>query len=241
MYGEPRDLLKNQYPEYKVIRYPKAGEVNPTIKVFARNVEDDSNKEVVPPKEVKIWGEIIIRNLQWTGDYMICATWSNRVQNESVTAECRETGDVWTCKPVFMKKQENGWVTEKFSTRTPHNQDHILKIVSMLQPEVSLHYKHILKIDKTNKDANMFLTSGAIVVTEILSWDLKTGLVYFMGTGGSPGSRHFFTVDDAGKRRMDCITCRIKMPDGNTCNMSEILMNPAIRTMSMLVKRVCHK
>ena len=58
---------------------------------------------------------------------MYSATWSNRVQNESLTAECIESGEVWTCKPVFVKKQENGWVTETFSTKTPHNQNYILK------------------------------------------------------------------------------------------------------------------
>jgi hypothetical protein len=84
-------------------------------------------------------------------NFVFSATWSNRAQNESLTAECTETREVWACRPVFAKKQENGWVTENFGTKTPHNQNYILKIVPMLQPEVSLHYKQILKIDKTNK------------------------------------------------------------------------------------------
>lgn len=34
VYGDPFDVSKNKYPEYKKLRYPKAGEYNPTVKLY---------------------------------------------------------------------------------------------------------------------------------------------------------------------------------------------------------------
>ena len=34
----------------------------------------------------------------------------NRVQNESVTSRCEETGEAWRCSSVFSQRQEDGWI-----------------------------------------------------------------------------------------------------------------------------------
>jgi len=47
------------------VQYPKSGEVNPTIKVFMRDLTDNVNKEVEPPQEVINWGEYIFTVLTW--------------------------------------------------------------------------------------------------------------------------------------------------------------------------------
>ncbi len=49
----------------RIVRYPKSGEVNPTIKVFVRELAESVNKEVQPPPEVTNWGEYIIAVVTW--------------------------------------------------------------------------------------------------------------------------------------------------------------------------------
>ena len=50
-----------------MVRYPKAGEVNPTMTLFVRTVGEDLNKPVAPPVEVSAWGEYIYTVADWTG------------------------------------------------------------------------------------------------------------------------------------------------------------------------------
>ena len=61
-----QDIFGNQYPEYKIVRYPKAGETNPTLRLFVWRVGEDQRKLVVPPPEVTAWGEYIYTIADWT-------------------------------------------------------------------------------------------------------------------------------------------------------------------------------
>ena len=56
---------------FRKVRYPKSGEVNPTIKLFVRQFSEESNKEVTPPKEVTEWGEYIYAKIYWIDDYQL--------------------------------------------------------------------------------------------------------------------------------------------------------------------------
>ena len=65
-----KDVFNAQYPEYRVVRYPKAGETNPTLQLFVRSMkageETNINKPVKPPAEVTAWGEYIYTVADWT-------------------------------------------------------------------------------------------------------------------------------------------------------------------------------
>jgi len=223
-YGDPQDVLHSQYPEYRVVRYPKAGEVNPTIKLFVRNVEEDINKLVIPPVEVTNWGEYIYKVVDWTGDQVLSVTWMNRIQNESIISECRESGDNWDCQSIFEQKQENGWI--EIAPAPTYNGNIFIQILPSIQDSDSRHYKHIAKIDPTQDPKETFLTSGNFVVTEILSWDMVKGLIYFMGTDMMrPGSRHLYVVSDNGDMDTQCITCDIKTSRGELCTRNSVEMN----------------
>ena len=93
------------------MRYPKAGEVNPSMTLFVRNImEEDDNKEVVPPESVVGWGEYIYTVADWTMADVLSVTWMNRIQNKSVISQCREAGDVWKCESIFSREQQCGWI-----------------------------------------------------------------------------------------------------------------------------------
>ena len=48
------------------MRYPKAGETNPTLKLFVWKVEEKKRMSVLPPPEVTAWGEYIYTIADWT-------------------------------------------------------------------------------------------------------------------------------------------------------------------------------
>ena len=56
---------------FRKVRYPKSGEVNPTIKLFVRQFSEEKNKEVIPPKEVIEWREYIYAKIYWIDDYQL--------------------------------------------------------------------------------------------------------------------------------------------------------------------------
>ena len=58
-YGDPKDVTAWQYPEYRTVRYPKAGKDNPTVSLHVRTLEEAESKVVVAPVEVEAWGEFI--------------------------------------------------------------------------------------------------------------------------------------------------------------------------------------
>ena len=60
-----QDVFNSQYPEYRVVKYPKAGETNPTLNLYVRNVAETVNKEVIPPAKVSAWGEYIYTVVDW--------------------------------------------------------------------------------------------------------------------------------------------------------------------------------
>lgn len=62
-----QNVFESQYPDYKVVKYPKAGETNPILKLFVWKLESpDSLQEVTPPPEVTGWGEYIYTIADWT-------------------------------------------------------------------------------------------------------------------------------------------------------------------------------
>ena len=60
-------LFINEY-FYRTVRYPKSGEVNPTSKLYVRNIAENKNKIVNPPIEVLSWGEYIYTRVTWASD-----------------------------------------------------------------------------------------------------------------------------------------------------------------------------
>ena len=60
--------LNGKYPNYQHEKFPIAGENNPIVKLYVRNLNQAENKEIIPPKEVLDWGEYIYSNLKWITD-----------------------------------------------------------------------------------------------------------------------------------------------------------------------------
>ena len=68
-------MFESQYPDYKVVKYPKAGETNPIMKLFVWKCDSPNLlMEVKPPTEVSAWGEYIYTIADWTESDLLRST-----------------------------------------------------------------------------------------------------------------------------------------------------------------------
>ena len=220
-----QDVFGHQYPEYKIVRYPKAGETNPTLRLFVWRVGEAERKSVVPPPEVSAWGEFIYTIADWTDSSVLSVTWMNRIQTESIISECREEGEAWQCTKVFSELEENGWI--EIESPPVYNNggggDSFIQILSSLQAGDGRHWRHIAKINKVTGET-IFLTEGNFLVTSILSWQGTN--IYFMGTStDQPGSRQLYRVRDDGLMETECVTCSLRTTRGQLCQSNSVTFN----------------
>ena len=61
-----QDVFSAQYPEHRVVRYPKAGQINPALQLKVWSSRERGTKQVEPPAEVAAWGEFIYTIADWT-------------------------------------------------------------------------------------------------------------------------------------------------------------------------------
>ncbi len=121
---------------------------------------------------------------------------------------CQEKASDWKCRKIYLLQQPDGWIDETIEPYYNMNSSSFLLILPVLQASVNRTFKHIGRVDGKGKP--VMLTAGNFVVTEILSWDEDSQVVYFMGTRPNrPGERHFYSVDQ--NSAILCYTCRIKV------------------------------
>ena len=88
IYGDSREA----YTERDIFRYPKAGYLNPVIKLFVRAVgagaAASANVELFPPDGHGLGDDYLIGNVKFRDDDSLLVIWTNRVQNESVVSLC---------------------------------------------------------------------------------------------------------------------------------------------------------
>lgn len=223
VYGEPNNIYDAQYPEYKIVRYPKSGETNPTVRVFVRDVADSANKEVEPPQEVLVWGEFILTVITWVDVKTISITWMNRIQNESTISLCSEAPPTrWSCRAIFSHQQPRGWIEIAPPPLFSRDGTSFLAILPSLQPASARTYKHIWRQDVVSGQQTM-LTAGEFVVTDILSWDEARQAVFFIGTSSEgPGARHLYSTTNGS---VACLTCEIRTSRGEECKRNGVLIN----------------
>lgn len=83
IYGTPGDL-KNQYPETVTIRYPKAGETNPTVSLIVADLTGVRDLKTV----LNLDHDNILFHVTWaTNDYVV-AVLMNRIQNKGKLLKC---------------------------------------------------------------------------------------------------------------------------------------------------------
>ncbi|XP_032066703.1 dipeptidyl peptidase 4 [Thamnophis elegans] len=196
-----------QYPKTIKIPYPKAGAINPTIKLFVVNIEALSTKnisEIVAPSSITS-GDHYLSVVTWVTDEILCLQWLNRIQNFSMLTICDYSSDKWQCPKERREESKTGWVG-RFQPSEPYFASDNISYYKIMSD--SQGYKHIHYIDNAGNVKP--ITSGKWEVIDIAALTNKT--LYFISNefNNTPGGRQLYKVDLKSGLKT-CITCDSKV------------------------------
>ncbi|XP_015490893.1 inactive dipeptidyl peptidase 10 isoform X3 [Parus major] len=195
------------YPKGKQYPYPKAGQTNPTVKLFVVNLYGPAHTlELMPPDSFKS-REYYITMVKWISNTKAVVRWLNRAQNISILTVCETTtgactrkyemqSDLWLPKqneePVFSKDGSKFFMTVPVKQGGRGEFHHIAMFIVQAKSE-QISVRH--------------LTSGNWEVIKILAYDENTQKIYFLSTEESPRGRQLHSVSTVGSLNRQCLSC----------------------------------
>ncbi|XP_074071117.1 inactive dipeptidyl peptidase 10 [Macrotis lagotis] len=195
------------YPKAKQYPYPKAGQVNPTVKLYVVNLYGPTHTlELMPPDSFKS-REYYITMVKWVSNTKTVVRWLNRPQNISILTVCETTtgacskkyemtSDLWLSKqneePVFSKDGKKFFMTVPVKQGGRGEFHHIAMFI--VQP-------------KSEQISVRHLTSGNWEVIKILAYDESTQKIYFLSTETSPRGRQLHSASTDGLLNRQCLSC----------------------------------
>lgn len=208
-----------RYPQVKSIRYPKAQATNPNVTV---NVVDLSVLKYISRVQIQppfATNNSYVGDMIWVSPMDLSITYTNRAQTQATTVLCR--APTFSCREIHTETiVDDGWVLPadrpvfaKINTYFNHlNQTvdnkntlgsnefesksggFMLKRLPVLDGEHG-NYRHVVLIS-TKDQRTVPLTMGCFEVTEILGWDEKNEIVYFMAAPEmKAGQRHLYKIN----------------------------------------------
>uniref|UniRef100_A0A674GJP5 Dipeptidyl peptidase like 10 n=1 Tax=Taeniopygia guttata TaxID=59729 RepID=A0A674GJP5_TAEGU len=195
------------YPKGKQYPYPKAGQTNPSVKLFVVNLYGPTHTlELMPPDSFKS-REYYITMVKWISNTKAVVRWLNRAQNISILTVCETTtgactrkyemqSDLWLPKqneePVFSKDGSKFFMTVPVKQGGRGEFHHIAMFIVQAKSE-QFSVRH--------------LTSGNWEVIKILAYDENTQKIYFLSTEESPRGRQLHSVSTVGSLNRQCLSC----------------------------------
>ncbi|KAM4775880.1 inactive dipeptidyl peptidase 10 isoform 3-T3 [Cyanocitta cristata] len=195
------------YPKGKQYPYPKAGQTNPTVKLFVVNLYGPAHTlELMPPDSFKS-REYYITMVKWVSNTKAVVRWLNRAQNISILTVCETTtgactrkyemqSDLWLPKqneePVFSKDGSKFFMTVPVK-QGGRGEFHHIAMFSVQAKSEQISVRH--------------LTSGNWEVIKILAYDENTQKIYFLSTEDSPRGRQLHSVSTVGSLNRQCLSC----------------------------------
>uniref|UniRef100_A0A8C7QTN5 Dipeptidyl peptidase like 10 n=1 Tax=Oncorhynchus mykiss TaxID=8022 RepID=A0A8C7QTN5_ONCMY len=197
----------SSYPKGKQYPYPKAGQPNPTVKLYVVNLYGPTHtQELTPPDSLKI-REHYVAMVKWISKTKTTVRWMSRAQNVSIltvcdttTGACRheETSELWLSKqnqePVFSRDGSRFFLTVPVKQGGRGEFHHIAMFTTQFRADQN-EVRH--------------LTSGNWEVTKILAYDESNDNIYFLSTEGSPRRRQLYSVKTVGLFPRHCLTCEL--------------------------------
>ncbi|XP_026570396.1 inactive dipeptidyl peptidase 10 [Pseudonaja textilis] len=195
------------YPKGKHYPYPKAGELNPVVKLYVVNLYGPTHTlELMPPDSFKS-REYYITMVKWVSNTKTVVRWLNRPQNLSILTVCETTtgacsmkyeftSEVWLSKqneePVFSKDGNTFFMTVPVKQGGRGEFHHI----AMFNVQI-----------KNEQFSIRHLTSGNWEVIKILAYDENTQKIYFLSTENSPRGRQLHSVSTTELLNRQCLSC----------------------------------
>lgn len=191
-----------QYPTTISIPYPKAGAVNPTVKLFV--VEADNATQITEVVVPSSYGdsEHYLATVTWATDERIAVQWLKRVQTHLILQIYSFNGSSWDHSEHLEISSSTGWVG-RFSPPEPvFSADKSSYFLIMSDKE---NYKHLHHVKGGIPEP---VTSGK---WEVISISLVTeDRVYFVSNeyDNKPGGRNVYQYIWSGNDKTTaCLTC----------------------------------
>ncbi|XP_077176396.1 inactive dipeptidyl peptidase 10 isoform X3 [Paroedura picta] len=191
------------YPKGKQYPYPKAGQMNPTVKLYVVNLYGPTHTlELMPPDSFKS-REYYIMMVKWVSNTKAVVRWLNRHQNLSILTVCETTTGACSMKydftsEIWLSKQNEEPVFSK-------NGSEFFMTVPVKQGGRG-EFHHIAMFNVQAKSVR-HLTSGNWEVIKILAYDEKTQKIYFLSTENSPRGRQLHSVSTFELLNRQCLSC----------------------------------
>ncbi|XP_025072942.1 dipeptidyl aminopeptidase-like protein 6 [Pogonomyrmex barbatus] len=211
------------FPPSRSVRYPRPGSPNPEVELWVMDLGNVSSTNytgnVTWPMKMKLKPppflneqDYYLISAGWVGDdaSQVAVVWMTRMQNLSMVSACR--APTWECEETHSERAPEGlWLDAQPHPLFAPDGDSFL-LLAMVQEGDKEHFTHIKHVTLTQQRIAV-LSHGRYEVSEILAWDTKAHLVYYLGTREKrPGQRHLYVVrdpaaDDPRHFEPLCVTC----------------------------------
>uniref|UniRef100_UPI00358FC179 A-type potassium channel modulatory protein DPP6-like isoform X2 n=1 Tax=Myxine glutinosa TaxID=7769 RepID=UPI00358FC179 len=196
------------YPNSYRYPYPKAGQPNPSVRLFVAGLtppSPDTLTELLPPLALR-HQEYYLLAITWLDNNSLAATWLNRPQNLSLLSVCdtasgncierhRETSEAW-----LFQQHETPVVSTDGETL-------FLPLSTMQGGRGAFRHLAAIPLQERAGQGVHFLTSGDWEVTSVLAMHPSSNAVYYLATETSPTHRHLYSVETRGAFERTCLTC----------------------------------
>ena len=168
------------YPTTQEIRYPKAGETNPTMSIFVANVKNGNRKKM----NIGNTKDTYYPWMEWRDDAELIVMRMNRLQNywEFLSVATKNGKSVSGLKESDL----NGWVEL-------HRNYHFLKNGNILWISERSGWNHIF-IHRSDGELVKQVTDGDWEVKRIIKVDEDDEIVYFIANKESTFENRFYSI-----------------------------------------------
>ncbi|OXU23436.1 hypothetical protein TSAR_008581 [Trichomalopsis sarcophagae] len=197
-------VRKGVFPPSRTVRYPTPGSPNPEVDVWivdftnvTTGYNNATNLTSSTPSKVKLKPPPVFDGQEY---YLISAGW--------IGEDSAQVAVVW-----MTRSQNLSWLDAQPHPVFAPDGDSFL-LLGAVQEGAQEHFTHIKHITLTQQRIAV-LSHGRYEVSEILAWDTRSHLVYYLATRErSPGQKHLYVVKDPiadDPRRLEplCVTCDI--------------------------------
>jgi dipeptidyl-peptidase-4 len=179
------------YPEDYLFKYPKAGEDNAEVDIYVYNTENKNNVKIdIGPERNQY-----IPRIYWTNSAEVLALIRmNRLQNK---LELLHANPSTGSSQVIITENSETYVDLDYNDNLVYLKDN--KGFIMTSERSGFKHIYLYKMDGTLERQ---ITSGDWEVTEMVGYDEKRKIAYFISAEDGPLERQFYRIDSKGKKKV---------------------------------------
>uniref|UniRef100_A0AAY4ET44 Uncharacterized protein n=1 Tax=Denticeps clupeoides TaxID=299321 RepID=A0AAY4ET44_9TELE len=221
------------YPHGHQYPYPKAGQFNPSVKLFVVTLDDSNQlKELLPPDKFDK-SDYYITMVKWLTDQKLAVHWFSRAQDTSILSLCEIT--TGRCAKKHVMTQDK-WIERQNQQPFFSKDFSVFFLTKPIKQGGKESFHHIAMI------SDEYVTSGKWEVTEILEYDDNTNTVFFLSNEDGVAQRHLYRVSTVDRFHRECLTCTLLKPH---CSYYDAALSPGgqrvvLSCRGMLIHLIIH-